>query len=412
MCLRIKFFGVICLFAIPQFVLAQQDVPTPEAPAGASRSIPSFPLPTATTTKLLQALDGPTTVDWNKTPLESALASLEKKHEIEIWIDKQAMQDAGIPTDSAIQLQLKEAPLSSCLRLMLEPLDLTFAIDREVVFITSAVAAKARMVTRTRIYPIGDLSPRSDDNKQLMDLLKCGLGLPANFNGIPPLAISGRMKTLTVRESPLTQANVAELLQAVRDAQGPDSRSMLSFPRPSPVEARIKRTLLEETSVNWSDTKLIDAMADLQKQHKINIWFDTHALAEIGGDTDQQVTLNLQKASLKSCLQLLLEPLGLVYLIERDVLVVTSQEALESKIVTCVYPVGDFCASTEDMVQLMNTFECGLGKPRSADGIWRMVASLTLKTLVVRDTVATQHKVQELILALRNAQASNPKAPD
>lgn len=400
---RFKFLSAVCLLLIPQFALGE-DVAEPP------KSIPSFPSPTAATTKLIQALDGPTTVDWNKTPLESALASLEKKHEIEIWLDKQAMQDAGIPTNSAIQLKLKEAPLSSCLRLMLEPLSMTYVIDHEVVLITSAAAAKARMVTR--IYPIGDLFPRSDDNKNLVDLFKCGLGLPANVVGIPSLAISGKMKTLTVRESPLMQEKVAELLQAIRDAQGPDSRIMLSSPQPTPAEAKIKRALVEQTSVNWSDTKLMDAMADLQKQHKINIWFDTHALDEAAVDMDQLVTLNLQKASLQSCLQLLLEPLGLVYSIERDVLVVTSQEALESKIVTRVYPVGDFCASNEDVIQLMNTFECGLGKSRSGDGTWRMVVSLTLKTLVVRDTVAAQHKVQELILGLRDAQVSNPKVSE
>src|SRR5205807_2433654 len=99
----------------------------------------------------------------------------------------------------------------------------------------------------------------------------------------------------------------------------------------------------------------------------------------------------------------ILEPLGLVWVIEDEVLKITSQEVLDTKKVTRVYPVSDLFESSEEAKQLLETVQCGLGLASAQGEIPRFVVSTRLKTLTVRDSYAVQSKVQELLLALRDA---------
>lgn len=182
-----------------------------------ARTVPSFPRPTAAEAKILQSLGDPADVDWTDKPLEEALNDLEDMHGIEIWIDKQSLQDEGIGTDQQVTLQLKGTPLRSCFKLLLEPLGLVYAIEDEVLKITTTTTHATTSVTR--VYPVGDLCATADDAKQLLETLECGLGLPRDKAGIPRLVISAKMKTLTVRDSYVVQEKVQELILALRDAQ-------------------------------------------------------------------------------------------------------------------------------------------------------------------------------------------------
>lgn len=184
-------------------------------------------------------------------------------------------------------------------------------------------------------------------------------------------------------------------------------RSVLSFPRPTAAEAKIIEQLSESTSVDWTDKSLEEALSDLEEQHGIEIWLDKQAMQDQGIDTEEEISLQMDEIPLRSCLKLILEPLGLVYIIEDDVMKVTSQASHATKHITRIYPVGDLCETPDEATQLLETIECGLGTlPESS----RFVVSAKLKTLTVRASYTVQEKVQELILALRDAQAANNPA--
>lgn len=111
--------------------------------------------------------------------------------------------------------------------------------------------------------------------------------------------------------------------------------------RTSPNERRIQRALSETTEVSFTDNPLEEALNYLEDLHHIEIWVDKQALQEEGVNSDQQVTLVLSGISLRSALRLMLEPLGLTYLIEDEVLKITTQAKADEKMSTRVYPVAD-----------------------------------------------------------------------
>lgn len=111
--------------------------------------------------------------------------------------------------------------------------------------------------------------------------------------------------------------------------------------RTTPNERRIQRALSETTEVSFTDNPLEEALNYLEDLHHIEIWLDKQALQDEGVNSDQQVNLVLSGISLRSALRLMLEPLGLTYLIEDEVMKITTQAKADEKMSTRVYPVAD-----------------------------------------------------------------------
>ena len=112
--------------------------------------------------RIQQALTESTEVTFTDQPLKEALDYLESIHHIEIYIDAAALSDEGISTDQNVNLVMSGVTLRSCLRLMLEPLNLTYIIEDEVMKITTQAKADEKMTTR--VYPVADLAIRITAN--------------------------------------------------------------------------------------------------------------------------------------------------------------------------------------------------------------------------------------------------------
>ena len=105
--------------------------------------------------KIHSSLDKPTTVDFSETPLEDAIQFLKDYHDINIWIDRPTLTEEGVALDTPITLKLSGVSMRSILKLLLEPAQLTYLIEDEVMKITTATKAGDKL--STRVYPVGDL---------------------------------------------------------------------------------------------------------------------------------------------------------------------------------------------------------------------------------------------------------------
>ncbi len=105
--------------------------------------------------RIFKALDDQTSVDFADSPLTEVVDYLKDLHNIEIVIDEAALNDEGISTDSPITLQLAGISLKNALKLMLEPLQLTYVVEDEVMKITTTIKAEESL--QIRVYPVGDL---------------------------------------------------------------------------------------------------------------------------------------------------------------------------------------------------------------------------------------------------------------
>ena len=126
----------------------------------------------------------------------------------------------------------------------------------------------------------------------------------------------------------------------------------------SPAEEKIQAALIDPQGVDieFIDTPLEDAMSFLADAHDITIIIDDQALVEEGVQIDQPINRTLSGITLRSAMKIMLEPLGLTYIIEDEVMKITTIIAAEEKLSTRVYPVGDL------VIPISNPLAGGLGQ--------------------------------------------------
>ncbi len=107
------------------------------------------------------------------------------------------------------------------------------------------------------------------------------------------------------------------------------------------AEAKILKALDEPANMEFVDTPLKDVVDQLKLQHGIEIQLDNKALGEASIAPDTPITKSLKGISLRSALRLLLAEKGLNYVIDHEVLLITTDEIAGKKMVTKVYPVAD-----------------------------------------------------------------------
>ncbi len=105
--------------------------------------------------RIFFALEDDTQLEFVDTPLSDAIQYIAQQHSITILIDEVALTDVGVPTDEPINLVISNIRLRSALKLMLEPLELTWVVADEVMKITTTEIAEE--ILQTRVYPVGDL---------------------------------------------------------------------------------------------------------------------------------------------------------------------------------------------------------------------------------------------------------------
>ena len=112
-------------------------------------------------------------------------------------------------------------------------------------------------------------------------------------------------------------------------------------------ERKIYRALNERGDVNFNAQALSGVMKYFETTYDIPIVIDNKALDEENITPDEPVTLNLPPVTFRSALKLILEPLQLTYVIEDEVMRITSKKT--SANVVRVYPVGDLVVPIAQM---------------------------------------------------------------
>ena len=94
----------------------------------------------------------------------------------------------------------------------------------------------------------------------------------------------------------------------------------------------------------------------VEKLHKIPICIDHKALEDAGIGTDTPVTRTIEGVSLRSALHLMLHDLGLTYVIADDVLLITTPNEANNRLMTRVYEVGDLVSCRDEKGRLWQDF--------------------------------------------------------
>jgi general secretion pathway protein D len=130
----------------------------------------------------------------------------------------------------------------------------------------------------------------------------------------------------------------AQKWELLKDRKGTRDRVERRTQRELEIERRLKTPVM----LRYEDTPLAEVMEGLSQLTGVNIHLDPRGLTQEGVNTDTPVTINLSKdISLKSALNLILEPLHLTYVVTDEVLKITSEQLRDGELITKPYNVAD-----------------------------------------------------------------------
>lgn len=126
--------------------------------------------------------------------------------------------------------------------------------------------------------------------------------------------------------------------------------------RYSPAEVEIQRSLSQMVDVQFDNVPLREVINALETQANINLHLDPAGMAIEGVTSDVPITLTLTKPiTLRSALNLILEPKRLGFVIQNEVLKITSAQTKDSDVYVQVYDVADLVIPIPNFVPGYNT---------------------------------------------------------
>lgn len=182
---------------------------------------------------------------------------------------------------------------------------------------------------------------------------------------------------------------------------------------PTDLRQRIEATLRKPAKIEVIEVPLGSLIKELSEQYDIPINIDRHALADNGIDPSQPITKLIEGISLRSALNIILDPLGLTYIIDFNTLVITTREEEADRMVNRVYPVTDLVRTeagdtgfTCDTEPLVNAIKGTIGKEHwvdvGGDGIIRSVPTSIGTSLVVLQSRIINETVDSLLQTLHD----------
>ncbi len=193
---------------------------------------------------------------------------------------------------------------------------------------------------------VGELSPGSSIAKSMFHTSRMGTRLMINEENasLKEDAVAKTLLDLDRAGTPMDPSREIDFGDVRQWGELSRRRRLLgdSDSRYSVAEREIKGRLSSPVDVNYRNQPLSDVLRDLGAVTDIPIVLDSRALGEIRVESDSPVTLELTKPiSLQSALNLILADFELTYLIENDVLKVTSKEAKRTRVWPKTYRVTD-----------------------------------------------------------------------
>ncbi len=124
----------------------------------------------------------------------------------------------------------------------------------------------------------------------------------------------------------------------------------VSLYQPGSSEEKIYRELGNSTDLEFADTPLSDVVDYIKSKHDIEIQLDPKGLTDAAVDPSAPVTKSVKGISLRSALRLILEEFDLTYVVQDEVLKITSKEKADEILTTRVYPVADLVIPIRTMM--------------------------------------------------------------
>ncbi len=353
--------------------------PSPAGPAAVKRSAEA-------------EIDSPTSFDFARAPLKDVVAFLAEKHQLPFWIDRRALDDAGIGPDTPITARSGAGTLGDNLGVLLKPLELTWSMEDGVVVITTPEEAESHL--QTRVYkvlrPVDPAGLVDDITKNISPNSWTKVGGPCS------------VETLSLGVVVVSQPYLGHV--QLRRHYGALLKP-IEVPAPKPAaparRATPKDVLRQPTTCEFIVTPLKDAIDYFRALHKVEIVIDARALEGVGIGTDVPITFAMKGVALETELTLLLRELDLTWTVGPAVLQITTLEEAESQQQMVSYPLQGVVGpgGVDELVEAVTS--------TVAPACWEDVGGRgginvgVRGTLDVRQTFQIHRQIERLLAALR-----------
>ncbi len=383
---------------------------------------------------------------FDNQPLDQVVQQLAKLTKTSFQIDVRALAEEGIGPDSPITFNARKPQrVADVLDRLLQPLQLSWYIDGNVVRVTTA--AKTNVFLQTRAYRVGRL---------LRLVVERDVRLPRSPSmttdaegNLQPAAIRGDMAAASRKlEEALQEATsgpweqrdgeggntprvVAERMlvqqtqQAHREINALLRTVELILSRPfgsAPLLVtetdeelteltRMQRLLETEIEFNFTDAPLTDVTKRLSDKLDEEIAIDIEALTEEGIRTDSPVTFQGRFAA-GIALSQILEPLQLAHQFRHGAVYVTTIAKSKERLQTVVYDVADFLQVGHSMQGLLQFIEDSTAGPwLNTGGEGGTQTEFPGGVLVIRQIANVHDEIASLLGGLRKTLRAAAQSP-
>jgi hypothetical protein len=297
-------------------------------------------------TAVERALAKPVKIEFIETPLKDVAEKLSKQTGLNVLLDAKAINDAGGTVDMPITRQLAGISLKSALRLMLSEHELNFIdVNNSTLMITSAAVAKESFVTRT--YEVHDLlrpASKNDPGSPFDDIIDAitGIVAPTSWNDQGGAGSIAPFDTqLVISQTREIHEEIADLLVTIRQCRDEPGEYRDGGPGAhSGPEAKIYESLQKTLDLDYNETPLKDVAQHLN-MHGPVIQLDARAITDAGGSMDMPITFKVKNMRMETALREMLSQHELSYMIDHEVLLITSAAAAKEHVIMRLYAVGD-----------------------------------------------------------------------
>ncbi len=357
---------------------------------------------------LSEPLTKPVSGDFTESSLRELVEWLRDRNGLSVLVHERALNDAGVSLAEPLSDRIDNQPLYLLLN-RLQQIEVAWYMEKGMLHLTSEEEVLTRIVTQA--YNVSDLIDSGIDVDSLIDTIVSTIAADTwaeNGGGEGEIRAIGDVLFVSQNDRVLSQ--VAALLEALRSH---GRQTMVGEPS---LHEKIREQLSKSVSIDFNDTPLLDAVAELAAKSEIDIRLDRPALADIRLRDREPVTLTLSDRPVGTVLQAMLRELELDWVIDSGVLQVTSMEREESQLKVAVYDVRDLCRDRNEAEALIEAITAQTDSASWAEngGGEADIRSASPGTLVVSQREQTHVELLALLEAYREAlRSSKPRvAPD
>ncbi|MEX0717316.1 MAG: STN domain-containing protein [Planctomycetaceae bacterium] len=344
-----------------------------------------------------------TEIAFAETPLEIAIQLLADLHDVPIVIDKASLQAAKIDPELEVDRVVSGITLESGLNIILDEHGLDWFIrDGKAIVVTTPAAAAKEL--QTKGYPLGGLKSHGIAPTDVLRALDELLGVRKTDAQDRPGRADINEEKLSVRHTRRGHAQIARLF-AELEAVG-SGKPIPASNRSELNRREIRSSLSELVEVSFDRVPLDVAMSVFADRHGIRIVLDRRAFPKLMDQQEPTLTLMAKRSDAKAlgpALDRLLKPIDATYIIEHEVLLVTSVAAAEERPDIRVYDIREIARTAAGKERVRAAVKEIAREPlRSKTAPAPSSAEIGDSFLIVAASAPRQRALEAVLAALRS----------